>query len=376
MSKPVKPRLGRGLSSLLGNPVALAPVPIDTPTPENTQSRVSIPGNQQATDAASKGVSKSALSATPMPVKPNQIQAARPVARPAAEQDLEIAVETSIEGGLLWLPIDHLEPNPFQPRRTFDESSLQQLADSIKKDGIMQPILIRPCKMAGAKGGSDASEPGKGSDRYQIIAGERRWRAAKLAGLTQVPTLPHELEDEQLAEWAVIENLHREDLDPIDRAQAFYKLIDHFKLTHEQVAERVGVDRVTITNTLRLLELHQDVQELIRLGKLTAGHGRAILSLGDRQAQIDLARRAMAGGWSVRMVESIVRRTSADSSSSVSSKAKTAHLTDLSRQIASQLQTKVHVRAGRKKGSGSMTIEFFSLEQFDQLLAKLGVRIE
>jgi ParB family chromosome partitioning protein len=155
-------------------------------------------------------------------------------------------------------------------------------------------------------------------------------------------------------------------------------LIHHFGLTHEQAADRVGVDRVTITNILRLLDLHTDAREMIRRGQLTAGHGRALLGLADRDAQAELARRAVAGGWSVRMVESAVQRTSPSPSSEALSprRSRSAHLADLSRQIGAQLQTKVHVRSGRKKGAGSITIEFFTLQQFDQLLGKLGVRIE
>ncbi|MDH3584151.1 MAG: ParB/RepB/Spo0J family partition protein [Phycisphaerae bacterium] len=307
MSKTKRPRLGRGLNSLMSKTAPVEP-PASRPKPRSTPA--------------------------------------------AASQDRHLE----------WVPLDAVEPNPFQPRRTFDPQSLADLAQSIRQAGLMQPVVLRPL----------ADEPA----RYQLVAGERRWRAAREAELKTIPAIVRQLSDQQIAEWAVIENLQREDLDPIERAEAFARLASRFKLTHEQIAGQVGINRVSVTNTLRLLDLHNDIQDLIRHAQLSAGHGRALLAIQDPEAQRLLAGKSVSSGWSVRALEAAVKQALAGADlSRKKTRGRAAHLRDLERQIAHQLQTKVRLKPGRKKGSGTLSVDFFDLDQFDAILKRLGVNV-
>jgi ParB family transcriptional regulator, chromosome partitioning protein len=191
---------------------------------------------------------------------------------------------------LVEVPVADISPNPHQPRVHFDEETLSELAASIAELGVLQPILVRP--VAGG---------------FQLIAGERRWRAAQRAGLATVPAVVRESDDVSAVEQALVENLHRDDLTPLEEAAAFQQLIEDFELTHDEVARRVGRSRSAITNTLRLLGLPPAVQHLLADGRLSAGHARALLGTPDRALQERLARRAATEGWSVRLVEEAVR---------------------------------------------------------------------
>ena len=317
MSKSKKPRLGRGLSSLIS--VDADPVSVQPPAAAQSQPNQNLP-------TAPADVSDT----------------------PAGDQ-------------LVYLAIDQLAANPHQPRDHFDPAALDSLAQSIRQDGLMQPVVVRP-----------TAKP----NTYEIVAGERRWRAAQIAELSNIPAIIRELTDQQMAEWALIENLQREDLDAIERAQAFRSLIEQFNLAHDQVADRVGVERPTISNYLRLLDLSDFIQQAIRTKQLTAGHGRALLGLSDLEAREALAQKAIANNWSVRAVEQAVRKLSTTTSPTARKPNRHAHLADLERQVADQLKTKVHIKAGRKKGAGTLAIEFYSLDQFDELLTKLGVTID
>lgn len=313
MSKIKKPRLGRGLSSLLGATVA--------------------------------------------------VQESQAPAVAVAEMDVQEPLPAADEGGIVHVAVDRIAPNPYQPRQSFDEASLDQLAASIRRDGVMQPIILRH---------------NQHNHGYELVAGERRWRAAQRAGLETIPAIVHDLDDRQIAEWAVIENLQREDLDPIERAHAFARLIEQFGLTHEQVAERVGIDRSTVTNSLRLLHLHAEVQEFVRRGQLSAGHVRALLATDDTGLQLEIAREAIKQGWSVRKLEGVVRDLASESKAAILPQAsgRSAHLTDVARQIGEQLNTKVQIKPGREKNSGKLVIDYFGLEQFDTLIRRLGVTVE
>jgi ParB family chromosome partitioning protein len=285
-----------------------------------------------------------------------------PQSTPAARDQPETADEAA--HGLAYVRLADIQPNPYQPRQEMDPAALEGLAQSIRQDGLMQPVVLRPL-------------PGEAG--YQLVAGERRWRAAELAGLDQIPAVIRELDDQQLAEWAVIENLQREDLDAIERAEAFRRLVDQFSLSHEQVADRVGVQRSTVSNSLRLLDLSDTIRSALRAGKLSGGHARALLGLSDVDARERLAQRAIAGGWSVRMVEAAVRRATESPDSTGTPKpsaSRPAHLDDLEEQIGSQLGTKVAIKTTRKKGRGAITIQFYSLDQFDGLLERLGVELQ
>ena len=364
-------RLGRGLSSLMAQPVST--------TPAEEAAQAAHPGESGSTPAG-----EGATASGQPPAEP----AAEPTVGATSAGHATAHPEDSTAAGpggdseagdatalLQYIAIDQLRPNPHQPRQTFDQTGLQRLADSIRSDGLMQPIVVRPAEHAGAR--SDGPT-------YEIVAGERRWRAAELAELAQVPAIVRDLDDRALAEWALIENLQREDLNPIERAEAFQGLADRFGLGHDEIAQRIRLERSSISNLLRLLNLSDNVKRHVRDGTLSMGQARAIAGLPDADAQQRLADRAIKQGLSVRQVEQLARQTGngkaggggEGASEPSRGQVRSAYLADLEQQIAEQLQTKVHIRPGRKKGSGKLTIEFYSLDQFDALLEKLGVKTE
>jgi ParB family chromosome partitioning protein len=216
----------------------------------------------------------------------------------------------------------------------------------------------------------------RAGERFELVSGARRLRAARLAGLTEVPIVERETNDDEMLSLALIENLQREDLNPVERAHAFQALIDRFELSHDQIASQVNVDRSTISNTLRLLNLHEDLQAMVAAGHLSFSHARALAGVADPAVQMDLARRSISQQWSVRRLERTVNGLSqTQAATSGKPKART-HLADLEQQIATQLGTKVNIRPGRRKGTGTLCIDFYSIDQFDALLARLGVETE
>lgn len=262
--------------------------------------------------------------------------------------------ESAPAGGetLATLAVDALQAGRFQPRTRMDQDALADLAASIKAQGVMQPILARPL----------------GAGRYEIVAGERRWRAARMAGLTTVPALVRELPDQHAIAIGLIENLQREDLNPLEEAAGLKRLIDEFSMTHAEAAEAVGRSRTGITNALRLLELAPPVQELMREGKLDMGHARALLGLPPLK-QIELAREAVAKQLSVRQVESRVAgmgRRAARPRARVD-----RDVARLEEDLSGRLGTTVSIRTGMKPGTGKLVIHFSTLEQLDALLRKL-----
>ncbi|QDU35544.1 putative chromosome-partitioning protein ParB [Poriferisphaera corsica] len=278
--------------------------------------------------------------------------------------------------GLRYLAVSEIVPNRYQPRQEFDERALGALSESIKKDGLMQPIIVRAMEEADEEG-----------HRFELVAGERRWRAAQLAGLDVMPGFVRELDDEQLAEWALVENLQREDLNPIERAEAFKRLAEVFSLSHSDVAERVGVERATVTNHLRLLKLCDDVRAMLRRGDLSMGQARALAGIEDEGIQLAMAKKAVAEAWSVRRMEMEVRKLARGQGGDGDAKEKeagddeakvrkAAQMADLEKHLAEQLSTKIKIRPGRKKGSGTLSIEFYSLDQFDDLIGRMGVKFE
>ena len=263
---------------------------------------------------------------------------------------------------LVEIPVKDLSPNPHQPRVHFDEESLNDLSASIKEIGVLQPLLVRQMP--------DGS--------YQLIAGERRWRAAQRAGLATVPAVVKTTDDMASMEQALVENLHRQDLSPLEEASAFQQLIDDFNLTHDDVAKRVGKSRSAITNTLRLLNLPPAVQGLLADGRLSAGHARALLGTSDRAFQEQLARRASAEQWSVRAVEEAIRdragggesdspgKTGGGSSGGGSvKKLPQAGLLELEELLGDYLSTRVSVKM--TSGKGVVTIEFADLEDLERV---------
>jgi ParB family chromosome partitioning protein len=255
---------------------------------------------------------------------------------------------------LLELPLTSIQPNPHQPRTVFDEEALAGLAASIGELGVLQPVLVREV----------------GDDRYELIAGERRWRAAKRAGLQTVPAIVREVDDVTSVEQALVENLHRADLNALEEAAAYQQLIEDFGLTHDDLATRVGKSRAAVTNTLRLFQLPPSIQRMVAEGELAAGHAKALLSTPDRPFQESLAKRAVAEGLSVRAVEGAVRMRN-ELGQDQARPAKTRVLrdpgyADLEAFLSEYLATRVRVDPNSKK-SGQMVIHFADLEDLERI---------
>ncbi|MFC5578982.1 ParB/RepB/Spo0J family partition protein [Lysobacter niabensis] len=263
------------------------------------------------------------------------------------------------------LPIDSLTPGKYQPRRTMDQAKLGELAESIKAQGVIQPIVVR-----------DA-----GGKSYEIIAGERRWRASQLAGLTEIPVVIREVDDRTVVAMALIENIQREDLNPLEEAIALQRLIDEFDLTHAQAADAVGRSRAAVSNLLRLLELPAEIRVLVETKALEMGHARALLTLAP-QAAIALARQAAENGWSVREVEHRAQLLAAGKvMGAANAKAKPvkakpqADIAALERELSESLNTQVNVLHGRG-GKGRLVIHYSDLDSLDGVLERLRTRAE
>ncbi|MCI8414429.1 MAG: ParB/RepB/Spo0J family partition protein [Ruminiclostridium sp.] len=261
----------------------------------------------------------------------------------------------SQEGGSVTLPISQVEPGLNQPRKQFDEAALEELAESIRQHGIIQPLTVR--RLA--------------SGYYQIIAGERRWRAARLAGLSEVPALILEADDRKVMELGLIENLQREDLNPMEEAAGFRTLIQDYGLTQEEAAQRVSKSRPAVANALRLLSLPQEVQWLIEQGKLSAGHGRTLLGLSDSQQQIALAKEVLEKGLSVRATEDRVRRLQQPPQEEAEEAPLALYYRSAERQLSDRLGRRVTIAQGRKKGR--LTLEYYDQEDLEALMEALKV---
>ena len=259
--------------------------------------------------------------------------------------------------GTLYLPISSVENNASQPRKVFDDEALAQLADSISQHGIIQPLTVRKLS----------------SGYYQIIAGERRWRAARLAGLKEVPAIVIEADDRKAAELAMIENLQREDLNPIEEAAGFKVLINQYRMTQEEAANRVGKSRSAVANALRLLELDAAVQKLVQDGALSAGHARALVVL-PASLQIKAANAIVEGGLSVRQTEALVKRLSAEEKTEKETSEdenKVDYTAEAQKELASKLGRGVKLVNGRKKGR--IELEYYGLDDLNDLLDALAL---
>ncbi len=260
--------------------------------------------------------------------------------------------ESTRKDAMATLPVGAIRPGKYQPRTRMDEQALKELAASIRAQGLMQPLLVRPV----------------GRDQYELIAGERRWRAAQIAGLAEVPVLVREVPDNAALAMALVENIQREDLNPIEEAGGLQRLIDEFRMTHEQAADAVGRSRSATTNLLRLLKLAKPVQAMLMQGTLEMGHARALLPL-DGARQIEAANRIAARGLSVRESEALATRLQRGPA------ARRKHRTDrdlarLEEEVSQRLGTTVQIRPGRK-GSGTIVLSYSGLDHLDQLLKKL-----
>ena len=271
------------------------------------------------------------------------------------------------------VPLDCVAPNPNQPRRSISEQGIASLAGSIKRNGIIQPIVIRP--IGGTSVGPVATQ---GTVKYELIAGERRWRAARAAGLSDVPAILRDATEEQLLELALVENIHREDLNAIDRAVAYGQFRDKFGLAPEQIGERVGDDRTTVTNYLRLLDLPSEIQDMVSSDLLSMGHARGLAGLRSRDEQIKLAEYAVRKGISVRALEESVRKLRAPAKTSSSGggqghRNKRPLIRDLERRFTQILKTKVTIQERQTKNTGQIVIEYHSIDEFEGICERLGI---
>ena len=319
--KAVGRRLGRGLGSLIGSPVA-----IDSPQDE------------PATDVT------------------EQTQAVTPGSTPAAApaSSTLVASAGAAQGdGIQHLSLSSIVANTHQPRQNFADEPLAQLAESIRTTGLMQPIVVRP-----RKGG------------FELVAGERRWRAFQLLERGTIPAIVREVDDKAAAEWALVENLQREDLAPLERADGIARLMDDFGLTQSDAGKQLSMDRATISNLLRLREADEDTRAALAEGLIMQGHARALLGCTDLDRRKKLLGRCVREGWSVREVERRVQQ--APPTGAGSTETRSSHVADLEEKLGAHLGTKVRINLGRKKGTGKLSLDFYSLEQFDGLLDKLG----
>lgn len=326
MAEPAKiaaarPRLGRGLSSLISNSKASDPLP----AVETAQSA--------------------------------PVGAYVPVETPPAKPDGE--------------PIHQLAPaqiatNPYQPRKDFKEDRIAELAESILHDGILQPLVVAKAVHA------DAEQP------YVLIAGERRLRAAQRIGLATVPCIVRTATQQQMLEWAIIENIQRDDLNPIERGQAFRECMDRFSLSAADLGLRLGLPRTTVSNYLRILELSEDMRSMVVNGDLSFGHAKILAGLaGQPQRQLELAHRVLNENLSVRQLETIIADNApVPVKPSPVRLARPAYLKDLEEQLAASLGTRVSIHPGRAKHTGKVLIEYRSLDDFDRLAARLGAKID
>jgi ParB family chromosome partitioning protein len=258
------------------------------------------------------------------------------------------------ENGVMLVPVDLISPNPRQPRSMTHPEELEELTASVREHGVLQPLIITPADVAG---------------QYVLIAGERRLQAARLAGLTSVPVLVRQATDQQRLELAIIENVQRSDLSALEEAEAYRQLAEDFDLSHEKIAARVGKNRVTVTNTLRLLRLPDAVKNALIEGRISEGHARALLALSTPEAQTATLRTVLAQELNVRQTEELVRKLSGEKPARKLKPAVIPEVAEIEERLRSSLGTKVTLRSGRK--GGTLIIHYYSDEELDALLGRL-----
>ena len=263
----------------------------------------------------------------------------------------EVSVAAAPSERVEKIPLQSIDPNPYQPRKVFQAERLGELAESIRSDGVIQPVLVQP-----------------NGDRYTLVVGERRWRAAKMAGLTEIPAMVRDIPPDRLLEITLVENVQREDLNPIEMAQAFDRMARELGLSHEEIARRTGKDRSTITNLLRLLKLPPDVQQLVAERRISPGHARAILGLPEEEQQRALAEKAAAQGLSVRQVERIVQRMTEkrEVADPQEAEAMDPNVAAAVKAMEQALGTRVRV-VDRGNNRGRIEIEYYSMDDLDRI---------
>jgi len=325
MSKSAK-RLGRGIRTLISPAASISEI-ANSASPES------------ALPVSSTGASDKPTASAPEPVPTHK--------------------------GPMNIKISLIAPNPHQPRHTIPLESVSNLAASIKTNGLLQPVTVRPVK----------------EGRFEIIAGERRWTAIKSLGWQEVPVIVRQASDQEMLELALIENIHREDLNAIERARAYQEFRDRFNVSTEAVAQRLGEDRTTVTNYLRLLDLPDTIQSMVASKQLSMGHARCLLGISDIGQRNKLSETVIHNHLSVRALEEIVRREKTQGSdlsnpAEALSPAASPHLMDMQRKFEESLKTKVLIKEGKKKGTGRITIDFYTFDDFDRVASKLGVNLD
>ncbi|GAA0618811.1 ParB/RepB/Spo0J family partition protein [Streptomyces crystallinus] len=318
------------------------------------------------------GTASTSPAAVPLMTAERGVAAAKVATLPAAPVSRETPVpvqaaeasapQLKVPAGAYFaeLPLDSITPNPRQPREVFDEDALAELVTSIKAVGLLQPVVVRQLT----------------TDRFELIMGERRWRACREAGLERIPAIVRDTDDDKLLLDALLENLHRSQLNPLEEAAAYDQLLRDFKCTHDQLADRIGRSRPQVSNTLRLLRLSPPVQRRVAAGVLSAGHARALLSVDDSDEQDRLAHRIVAEGLSVRAVEEIVTLLNSEPKSAAKAKGPRAGarlspaLSDLASRLSDRFETRVKVDLGQKKGK--IVVEFASIDDLDRILGTLA----
>lgn len=337
--------LGRGLGALI--PAA--------PTEKSAaQAMGGAPASPSAVPVLTAERGVAAAKVTALPQSPVSHETEQPLNGPVETE------ESPVGAHFAELPLDFITPNPRQPREVFDEDALAELVTSIKEVGLLQPVVVRQV----------------GASRYELIMGERRWRACREAGLERIPSIVRATDDEKLLLDALLENLHRAQLNPLEEAAAYDQLLKDFNCTHDQLADRIGRSRPQVSNTLRLLKLSPAVQRRVAAGVLSAGHARALLSVEDSEEQDRLAHRIVAEGLSVRAVEEIVTLMGSRPQSTPRAKGPRAgarvspSLTSLATRLSDRFETRVRVDLGQKKGK--IVVDFASLEDLERILATLA----
>lgn len=265
--------------------------------------------------------------------------------------------ETANQTGFRMIPIVQIHPNPDQPRKIFSDEQIHELAASIKEKGVLQPIVVK--KIA--------------ADQYELICGERRLRAAGFCGLEQVPAVIKDIARDEFLEWALIENIQRQDLSPLEEAEAYQRLAEERILSHDEIAKRLGKSRVTVTNTLRLLRLPEEVKVLIAADRLTAGHARALLGLLTPEHQRQMAKRIAEENLSVRQVEAIVNRSNAHKRKPRKARLLNAEVIDLENRLAQHLGTQIKIHPRKNQNQGRIEIFYFNLDDLDRFIEKVGL---
>jgi ParB family transcriptional regulator, chromosome partitioning protein len=322
MAMPPRSRLGRGLSTLING---------TDPLPSN------LPSNEPSAGPAGAG---------------------RPA--DASGEASHRRVDSTAE-----VPLDRIDVNPRQPRRAFDEAALAELAGSIKANGVIQPVVVRPV-----------------GDRYELIAGERRLRAARLAGLAALPVVIRPVDDYTQAQWALVENIHRADLNPVERAEAYAALMQSLGLTQAELAGRLGEQRSSVANYLRLLDLAGPVRELVRTGQLSLGHAKVLAGVAAHEDQALLATQCVEEAASVRELERMAAMLTGRApreepyEPSDAADDRQAHYAELEQQLVQHLGVRVQLRRGRKSGTGQIVLHYANLDQFDDLVKRWGITLD